>query len=75
MCRFDVIFFFHRVFNVITFASMSMGRSASMIPNYSKGKESAQRILQLNDRPSQIDPEDPTGIKLVNLFSLSIVHV
>lgn len=54
---------------------MSMGRSASMIPNYSKGKESAQRILQLNDRPSQIDPEDPTGIKLVNLFSLSIVHV
>ncbi|CAF1305591.1 unnamed protein product [Adineta ricciae] len=53
-----------KVFNVIMFASMSMGRSASMIPNYSKGKESAQRILDLNDRISLIDPDDTSGIKL-----------
>lgn len=44
---------------------MSVGRSASMAPNYSKGQESAKRILDLNQRISQIDPEDQSGIKLV----------
>ena len=60
-------FYLNRVFSVITFATMSMGRSASMMPNYSKGKDSARRILELNDRPSSIDPDDPEGIKLVNI--------
>jgi hypothetical protein len=55
----------NRVFNVITFAAMSVGRSASMAPNYSKGKASAKRILELNARQSKIDPDDPSGIKLV----------
>ena len=54
-----------RVFNVITFAAMTVGRSASMVPNYSKGKESAKRILELNKRESKIDPDDPSGITLV----------
>lgn len=44
---------------------MSVGRSASMAPNYSKGKVSAKRILELNARESKIDPEDPSGIRLV----------
>jgi len=44
-----------------------MGRSASMMPNYSKGKESAKRILELNQRPSSIDPDDPEGIKLSSI--------
>lgn len=54
-----------RVFAVITFASMSIGRSASMVPNYSKGKASAKRIFELNQRQSKIDPENSSGIKLV----------
>ena len=29
------------------------------MPNYSKGKDSVKRILELNDRPSSIDPDDP----------------
>ena len=53
-----------RVFSVITFAAMTVGRSASMVPNYSKGKESAKRILDLNQRESKIDPDDPSGITL-----------
>ena len=44
---------------------MSVGRSASMAPNYSKGKLSALRILELNQRQSKIDPEDESGIRLV----------
>jgi ATP-binding cassette subfamily B (MDR/TAP) protein 1 len=54
-----------RVFSVVTFAAMTIGRSASMAPNYSKGKESAKRIFELNKRQSKIDPDDSTGITLV----------
>ncbi|CAF4415630.1 unnamed protein product, partial [Adineta steineri] len=46
-----------RVFTVVTFAAMSIGRSASMVPNYSKGKASASRIFDLNKRQSKIDPD------------------
>ncbi|CAF2728582.1 unnamed protein product [Rotaria sp. Silwood2] len=53
-----------RVFSVVTFAAMSIGRSASMAPSYSKGKASAKRILELNKRESKIDPEDSSGITL-----------
>jgi hypothetical protein len=56
-----------KVFSVITFASMSIGRSASMVPNYSKGKASSVRILELSKRQSKIDAEDPTGITLVRI--------
>jgi hypothetical protein len=49
---------------------MSVGRSASMVPNYSKGKASAKRILELNKRISKIDPEDPSGIRLVTYFDI-----
>ncbi len=57
-----------RVFAVITFASTTLGRSASMVPNYSKGKQSAKRIFQLNSRQSKIDPNNPSGIKLVDIL-------
>jgi hypothetical protein len=56
-----------RVFSVITFAALTIGRTASIVPNYSKGKESAKRIFELNKRQSKIDPEDSSGIKLVNI--------
>jgi hypothetical protein len=63
-----------RVFSVITFAAISIGRSASVVPNYSKGKESAKRILDLNKRQSKIDPDDPSGITLVNLLLRLFFH-
>ncbi|CAF2533632.1 unnamed protein product [Rotaria sp. Silwood2] len=53
-----------RVFSVITFGAMSVGRSTAMIPDYAKGKESAIRILKLNNRQSNIDPQDTNGIVL-----------
>jgi hypothetical protein len=37
-----------------------------MIPDYKKGKESAIRIFSLNQRKSEIDPEDTSGIVLVS---------
>ncbi len=56
------------MFAVVTFASMSIGRSAAMVPNYSKGKASAKRIIELSKKQSKIDPDDPSGIKLVKLY-------
>ncbi|CAF3666385.1 unnamed protein product [Adineta steineri] len=53
-----------RVFSVITFGAMSVGRSTAMIPDYAKGKESAIRILNLNKRQSKINPENTDGIVL-----------
>ncbi|CAF0844949.1 unnamed protein product [Didymodactylos carnosus] len=53
-----------RVYAVVTFAAMSFGRSASMVPNYSKGKASAIRIMELNNKASKIDPDDPKGLIL-----------
>jgi hypothetical protein len=47
---------------------MSVGRSAAMVPNYAKGKLSALRILELNQRQSKIDPSDPSGTQLVSSF-------
>ncbi len=55
----------YRVFVVITFAMISVGRSMAMIPDYSKAKQAALRIMQLNKRQSQIDPHDESGIILV----------
>jgi len=56
---------FYRVFVVITFAMISVGRSMAMIPDYSKGKQAALRIIRLNKRQSQINPHDESGIILV----------
>ena len=64
-----------RVFSVVTFASMSIGRSASMVPNYSKGKASAKRIFDLNNRLSKIDPDNPSGIKLVKIYQFDFLFI
>ncbi len=56
-----------RVFAVITFAMMSVGRSMAMIPDFSKAKQSALRIMRLNKRQSQINPNDESGIILVRI--------
>jgi len=43
-----------------------------MIPDYAKGKESAIRILKLNNRQSKIDPENSDGIELVSINKMFI---
>lgn len=42
-------------------------RSTAMIPDYAKGKESATRILDLNNRKPKIDLENTDGIIIVSL--------
>ncbi len=44
---------------------MSVGRSMAMIPDYSKAKRAALRIIRLNKRQSKINPHDESGIILV----------
>ncbi len=44
---------------------MSVGRSMAMIPDFSKAKNAALRIMRLNKRQSQINPHDESGIILV----------
>jgi hypothetical protein len=45
---------------------IKFNRSTAMIPDYAKGKESAIRILTLNNRQSKINPDDTSGILLVS---------
>ncbi|CAF1648949.1 unnamed protein product, partial [Didymodactylos carnosus] len=52
------------VWIVINFASMSLGRATSALPDYSKAKPAALRVIELNKRKSEIDPENEDGIKL-----------
>ncbi len=54
-----------RVFIVINFASMSIGRSTSSMPDYNTAKASAQRILIFRDQISTIDPYNEEGLKPV----------
>ena len=42
-----------------------------MIPDYKKGKDSAIRILTLNNRQSKIDPENNSGTVLVSHRTLT----
>ncbi|CAF3335982.1 unnamed protein product [Rotaria sp. Silwood2] len=53
-----------RVLAVITFAMITIGHSMAMIPGYSKAKNAALRIIQLNKQQSQINPHDESGIIL-----------
>ena len=45
---------------------ITFNRSTAMIPDYAKGKESAIRILTLNNRQSRINPDDTNGVVLVS---------
>jgi ABC-type multidrug transport system fused ATPase/permease subunit len=47
---------------------LAVGRSMAMIPDYSKAKIAALRIMELSKRQSQIDPNDESGLILVSLF-------
>ncbi|CAF4289372.1 unnamed protein product, partial [Rotaria sordida] len=47
-----------------TYAMTTVGRSMSLIPDYSKAKKAALRIIRINERKSQINPHDESGIIL-----------
>ncbi|CAF4760503.1 unnamed protein product [Rotaria sp. Silwood1] len=53
-----------RVYAVITFTMVQIGYSMALIPDYSKAKKAALRIMRLNQRQSQINPYDESGIIL-----------
>ncbi|CAF3793980.1 unnamed protein product [Rotaria sordida] len=53
-----------RVYAVITFTMVQIGYSMALIPDYSKAKKAALRIMRLNRRQSQINPYDESGIIL-----------
>ncbi|CAF4190129.1 unnamed protein product [Rotaria magnacalcarata] len=59
--NFDDVF---KIFVVITFAMITIGRSMAMIPGYAKAKQAALRIMKLNQRQSKINPHDDSGIIL-----------
>ncbi|CAF0756890.1 unnamed protein product [Adineta steineri] len=63
--KFDAVF---RVFAVITFAMITVGRSMAMIPDYKKGKMAALRIIRLSKRQSEINPHDESGIILKDVI-------
>jgi hypothetical protein len=56
---------FNRVYSVISMTIFSVGRCVAIIPDYSKAKAAALRIMKLNKRESKIDPHDESGIILV----------
>ncbi len=53
------------MFNVVTLSIFVVGRSMAMVPDYSKAKTAALRIMKLNQRESLIDPNDESGVILV----------
>ncbi len=57
------------MFSVVSTCMLSLGRSMAMIPDYSKAKTAALRIMALHKRQSQINPNDESGIILVSLFN------
>jgi hypothetical protein len=60
------------VFNVISLSIFVVGRSMAMVPDYSKAKIAALRIMKLNKRESRINPNDESGIILVLLFNFHL---
>lgn len=56
-----------RVFSAISFAMISIGRSLGMITDYTEAKQAALRIIELNQRQSQIHWHDESGIILVGI--------
>lgn len=47
---------------------ITIGRSMAMIPGYAKAKQAALRIMRLNQRRSEINPNDDSGIVLVQIY-------
>lgn len=50
----------------------NVARCVAIIPDYSKAKAAAIRIMKLNRRESLIDPTDESGITPVGRSTLSI---
>jgi hypothetical protein len=71
----DDDYLWNRVFAVITFAMVSVGRSMAMIPDFSKGKQAALRIMRLHKRQSEINPHDESGIIMVGRFVAIIMCI
>mgnify|MGYP006892797022 CR=1 FL=1 len=55
----------NRVLVAITFAMTSIGRAIGMLDGYSQAKQAAFRIMQIDQRQSQINPHQQSGIILV----------
>ncbi|CAF1308683.1 unnamed protein product [Rotaria sordida] len=66
-----------RILIAITFATITIGRAIAMIPDYSKAQQAALRILQLDQRQSEINPHDESGIilnKVIGNIEFDDVH-
>ena len=56
------------------YAMTTVGRALALIPDYSKAKAAAIRILRLSNEKSSIDPTDPSGIILVSTKRYNDFH-
>ncbi|CAF4170856.1 unnamed protein product, partial [Rotaria sordida] len=66
-----------RILVAITFTTVIIGRAIAMIPDYSKAQQAALRILQLDQRQSEINPHDESGIilnKVIGNIEFDDVH-
>lgn len=54
-----------RIFVVISVTMSAVGKAIALISDYAKAKAAALRILWLQQRISEIDPHDQSGITLV----------
>ena len=61
-----------RVFSAIVFASISVGLSGSLAPDYAAAKVSARKVLELLERQPDPDGYSEEGVQLVSLTSLSL---
>jgi len=52
-----------RVMMAFLFTAMAINRASTFIPDYDKGAEAFNHILEIIDRKSKIDASDPSGIK------------
>ena len=57
---------YFRVFTAITFGGQSLGRATSYLPDYSKAKLSAAKMLTLFKRVPEIDSSSTAGAKPVS---------
>ena len=52
-----------RVLMSVMFTTFAVGRSSSIAPDFSKAAKAFDHILEIIDRPSKINSNDPKGIK------------
>lgn len=50
---------------------VAVGQSLGMVPDFSKAKNAAIRIMRLNKRQSKINPYDESGIILVGIHFMT----